>query len=242
MTVNELIQTAAEDLSLTGDGETVTPELAASCEGLLNRAIADLNADNYMSLSVKKHDVIMAGSVYFRELEPDETASNTIDQAPPDSIQGVARKVGIRWLPLRATNPQSMDRCQTFSLPQMWSYSVSSEVSPSGKTRQVGIVALNGTTPVDLRIYENSQFPKYKLGDTIYLSDLYHNLILYALEMKMVNKYKLESYRQQTQIELTKAQQAIDTMTARNRPLTNELGATGSYLDCYYDLLGGTGF
>jgi hypothetical protein len=60
--------------------------------------------------------------------------------------------------------------------------------------------------------------------------------------MKMVNKYKLESYRQQTQIELTKAQQAIDTMTARNRPLTNELGATGSYLDCYYDLLGGVGF
>jgi hypothetical protein len=41
---------------------------------------------------------------------------------------------------------------------------------------------------------------------------------------------------------LTKAQQAIDTMTARNRPLTNELGATGSYLDCYYSLLGGDGF
>lgn len=242
MTVNELIQTACEDLSLCGDGEAVSPELAASCEGLLNRAIADLNSDCFISLSVKKHDLNAAGSVYFRKLEEGEDAPNTINQLPPDSIQGVSRQVGIRWLRLQPSNPQAMDRVITYSYPQLWAYEVDSEVAPSGKTRMVGKVLLNGTCPTPLRIYENSVLPQYKLGDTIYLSDLYHNLILYALELKMVNKYKLESYRAATNVELGKAMKSIDNNTANNRPLTNELGVGGSYMDGYYNLLGGVGF
>lgn len=243
LTVNNICQTACEDLSLVGDGEAISPELAASCEGCLNRAIADLNADNYISLSVKTHDLSAAGSVFFRKLEQGEAApSNTVDQEPPDAIQGVSRQVGIRWLRLNASNPEQMDRALTYSFPTMWSYGVEEETAPSGAKRQVGRVYLNGKNPTFLRIYENSQLPKYKLGDTIYLSPLYYNLILYALEFKLVNKYKLESYRAATQVELTKAQKSIDSNTANNRPLTNSVGEGGSYLDSYYNLLGGVGF
>lgn len=242
LSVNQLIQNACEDLSLVGDGEAVSPELAASCEGLLNRAIADLNADSFISLSVKTHDIVAAGAVYFRVPEVGEVTTNTIPQNPPDSIQGVSRQVGIRWLQLQSSNPQQMDRVLTYSYPQLWAYEVSQEIAPSGNPRMVGKVLLNGNNPTQLRIYENSALPKYKLGDTIYLSDLYHNLILYALELKMVNKYKLESYRSATNIELVKAKDAIDTKTAQNRPLTNGLEGGSSYMDPYYNLVGGVGF
>lgn len=242
MTVNELCQTACEDLNLTGDGEEVSGDLAASCENCLNRAIADLNSDNYISLSVKTHDIMAAGNVYFRKLaEGEAMPPNTIDQEPPDAIQGVSRQVGIRWISLHPSNPQQMDRVLTYSLPQLWAYEVKAEEDILGNPRRVGRLLLNGTNPTQLRIYENSQLPQYKLGDTIYLSDLYHNLILYALEMKLVHKYHLESYRASTQLELSKAMKSIDTTTANNRPLTNELGG-GDYMQPYYDLLGGVGF
>ena len=84
--INDLIQTAAEDLNQVGDGEPVSGELAASYEGLVNRAIAELNADSYISLTVGYKEIMAAGSVSFKELEPGESPSNTINMYPPDTI------------------------------------------------------------------------------------------------------------------------------------------------------------
>ena len=243
ISVNELIQHACEDLSQVGDGEAVSGELAASCEGLLNRAIAGLNADSYISLTVKTHDVLSAGDVVFRKLEEGETApSNTIDQEPPDNVQGVSRKVGIRYVRLTGSNPESMDRALTYALPTLWCYGVETETAPSGNTRRIGRVRLNGSSPVEMRIYENSAMPHYRLGDTIYLSQLYFNLILYSLEKRMVAKYKLYSYKQQVLEDLAEAMKAIDTNTAQNRPLTNDAMVCEGYTRPAEDLLGGLGF
>lgn len=242
MTCNEIIQSACEDLSLVGDGEAVSPDMAASCEGLLNNAIADLNSDGYISLSVKTNDVNAAGNVYFRKLIDDEIASpNTVDMEPPDAVSGVSRQVGMRWLALHPSNPQEMDRVTTYSYPTLWSYEVEQELAPNGVPRRLGVLKLNGQCPTQLRIYQNSRLPNYRLGDTIYLSDLYHNLIQYALELKMVIKYKLKSYKEDVQIELTKAMKSIDTNTANNRPLTNGTEGIGDYMSPYYNLLGGLG-
>jgi hypothetical protein len=240
--VNTLIQEAAEDLSQVGDGEPVSPELAASCEALLNRAIADLNADNYISLTVKSHDLCAAGDVFFRKLEEGEALPpNSVDQEPPDAIQGVSRQVGIRWFELRGCNREQMDTANTYSLPQLWCYGVETEAAPSGSTRRVGHLYLNGSAPTQLRIYENSALPEYRLGDTIYLSPLYRGLVLYALEQKMADKYKLYSYADRVDLNLTKAMKAIDTNTANNRPLVNGAGAP-DYMTGYYNLIGGVGF
>lgn len=240
--VNQLIQEAAEDLSQVGDGEAVSPEMSASCEGLLNRAIADLNSDNYISLTVKSHDVVAAGDVFFRKLEEGEPREgNTIDQEPPDAVQGVSRQVGIRWFTLRPANREQMDVANTYALPQLWSYGVEMEEAPSGEPRRVGHLYLNGQAPTPLRIYENSALPQYRLGDNIYLSPLYRSLVLYALEQKMVEKYKLYSYADRVDLNLTKAMKAIDTNTANNRPTVNG-GSPSDYMTPYYDLLGGVGF
>ena len=286
MTVNELIQTAAEDLSQVGDGETLDGETAASYEGLLNRAITMLNQDGYMSVTVKEYDVNAAGYVIFRKLEENETLpAHSIDVNPPDSVQGVARKVGIRWMKLNGAEPQTLAACNTFSLPQLYSYSLSDEVAPgggrrvvgilklngaepqtlaacntfslpqlysyslsdeeapSGERRVIGILKLNGSAPVDLKIFVNSSLPKYRLGDTIYLSDLYHDLILYALEVKACKKYKLYSYLEQAEKDLADAKDMIDRNTLQNRPMTNiDDGCCGGYMDDFYNGLGGVGF
>ena len=243
LSVNELIQEACEDLSRVGDGETVSPDLAASCEGLLNRAITQLNSDSYISLTVNTIDAVSAGDLRFRKLEEGEApVANMVNQEPPDSIQGVARKVGIRYVKLTGSNPETMDRVLTYSLPTQWCYGVETETAPSGNTRRVGVLKLNGSYPVDLRIYENSTMPHYKLGDMIYLSPLYHDLILYTLEMRMVKKYKLYSYEEKVQHDLDGAMDAIDVTTAQNRPMRNDDQLLESYTRPAQDLLAGFGF
>lgn len=241
--VNDIIQTACTDLNLTGDGEPVSGELAAQSENCLNRAITTLNSDGYISQSVATIDRVAAGSIIFKKLEAGEAQEpNVVNSEPPDSVGGVSRKVGIRWFRLRPTNPQAMDRQLTYSLPTSWSYGVGQETAPSGKTRNVGVLRLDGSNPTELRVYVNSQLSHYKLGDTIYLSPLYYNLVLYSLEERLVAHYKLKSYEDQVNKDLTGAKKAIDTNTANNRPLDNGLDASGSYLDGYCDLVGGVGF
>ena len=242
MTVNELIQTACEDMSLVGDGETVGGELAASCEGLLNRAVTQLNQDGYMSVTVREYGCTAAGSVTFRKLEEGETAPpHGVDSEPPDSVQGVSRKVGIRWMRMSGATPEDLAACNTFSLPQLYSYSLGDELAPSGKRRVVGVLKLNGSAPVELKIFVNASLPKYRLGDTIYLSDLYHNLILYALEVRIARKYKLYSYLEQAERDLVEAKDSIDKNTLQNRPLTNIDNGCGGYMDDFYNGLGGVG-
>lgn len=243
ITVNELIQSACEDLSQVGDGETVSGELAASCEGLLNRAITKLNSDGYISLTVKTHDVMCSGDVVLRKLEEGESASpNTVNAEPPDSVQGVARKLGIRYVKLSASNRQMMDLVITYSLPTQWCYGVETETAPSGKIRRIGRVHLNGNYPCELRIYENSQLPNYRLGDTIYLSPLYHDVILYTLELRIAKKYKLYSYIDSVQHDLDIAMKAIDTNTAQNRPMRNDEMLYDAATTPAADLLAGAGF
>ena len=239
ISVNELVQTACEDLSRVGDGEPVSPELAASCEELLNRAINSLNSDSYISLTVNTTELVAAGSVKFYKLSDGEVLQpNCVDMAPPDTIQGVARQVGIRWLKLTPSNPQTMDRALTYSLPTQWCYGVTFDEVTG---RRVGILNLNGTHPVPLKIYLNSSLPHYKLGEFIYLSDLYHDLLLYSLEMRMVAKYKLYSYKDQVKEDLAGAMRSVDNFAAANRPMRNDDQLCDSYTRPADDLIAGFG-
>lgn len=240
--VNDIIQTACEDLLLVEDGEPVSGQLAAVAEGKLNQAINSLNSDGYISQSVNAVDRNVAGRIVFKKLEAGEIPTQeVVNSEPPDSVSGVSRKVGIRWFRLRPTNPQAMDRQITQSLPTSWNYGVVTETAPSGNPRQVGILDLNGSCPCEVRVYVNSKLAHYKLGETIYLSSLYYNLVLYALEERLVARYKLKSYEDRVNLDLLSAKKAVDTNTANNRPLDNGIDDCDDYLSPYYDLIGGVG-
>jgi len=240
--MNDLIQEACEDLNLTGIGEAVEGKLAASAEGCVNRAIAQLNGDGYVSMTQQARDVTAAGNIYFRVLEPGEEKPNTVNMLPPDSVDTLSRQIGPRFMRLRPSNRDEIDRLRTYSYPTHWTYGTETEIAPSGETREVGIIRTNGSYPTQFRVYLNSQLPKYKLGDTIYLSSLYRNLLLYTTEMKLVELAKLKSYEDQVQRNLNGAMKLIDTRHANNSPDTPDGGPETSYLDGYYNVIGGNGF
>ena len=74
ISVNALVQEAAEFCSMTGDGEAVGGTTAASFLNLLNRAVAKLNNDSYFSTTQDMVDSFCASHLIFKKLVPGETA------------------------------------------------------------------------------------------------------------------------------------------------------------------------
>lgn len=242
MNVNEIIQTACEDLDLVGEGQPVDGDLAACAEKRLNMAISELNADSFIAQCVKSIDVTAVGRIQFKKLEPGESnPGGVVDMEPPENVSGVSRKVGIRWMRLIGATTQDLSTFATMSLPQLYSYQIESETAPSGDIRQVGVVHTNGMNPVQFRVFVSNQMPQYKLGDKIYLPDLYRNLIVYALEEKLVERFKLYSYKAGVQEQLTKIKDSMDKNRLVNSPeLAAQMGV-GGYSDDFYNGLNGVG-
>lgn len=240
--VNPLLQECHEDLTLVSLGDPISGALAAAGETCLNRAIRDLNRDGYVSLTKQVYDIVAAGSITFRKLEEGEIVPpNTINMEPPDGIEAVGRKIGIRYVRLRPSSRTLLDRTMTGSFPTQWCYEEDIETTPSGATRRIGIVRTNGNGPADLRIYVNGQLPTYHLGDTIHLSSLYYSLIECATEMKLVDFHKLKSYEERVQRDLDGAMAAIDRRHLNN---AENMGPEGlcELTDPYEDVIYGRGF
>lgn len=239
--VNELIQEAFEFVSMTGDGEAVDGSQAKSGVALLNRVISQLNNDNYFSSCMDWTEVTAGGTIEFRKLEAGEQpACGTVDKEPPESIAGVSRQVGIRWLQLEPSNPRDMMSVASYSLADTYCYQLDTETAPSGESRDVGRVLLNGTCSSTFRVFYNRILPKYGLQDSIAVSPLYYDAILYSLCVALCDKYKLEDYRPRAQARASSALSVIDRNTLANRAMNTGAGY-GSYMDAYCDGMGGNG-
>lgn len=239
--VNELIQEAFEFVSMTGDGEAVSGSQAKSGVALLNRVVSQLNNDNYFSSAQDWCEVTAGGTIEFRKLEQGEAPKpGSVDIEPPESIAGVSRQVGIRWLQLEPSNPRDMMSVASFSLADTYCYQEVPEVAPSGDSRMVGKVLLNGTCSSTFRVFYNHRLPKYGLQDTMAISPLYYDAILYTLCVAICDKYKLYDYLPRAQARMSAALGVIDRNTLANRVMNTGAGY-GSYMDAYYDGQGGNG-
>ena len=247
LSVNALIQEAAELCAMTGLGETVDGTLAASCLNLLNRTIAKLNNDNYFSSCLETVNINAAGEVQFKELEEGEVVPDdeyVINMDPPEAIVGVSRKVGIRWLELYGSNPQDMAAVNSMTLPSHYCYQVFTETTPHDHTphnRLVGKLSLNGSGRADLKIFINRRIPNLKLTDSIPVSPLYHDAILYSLAEMMCIQFKLTDYQPEINREKNAALSMIDRNTLNNRMMENGTRLSTSWDRAYYDGLAGDG-
>ena len=246
LAVNSIIQEALELTSMVGDGEAADGTLAASALGLLNRVIARLNNDNYFSSTHDYADIGAAGKIYFKKLEEGEIfessdGSACVDMEPPESIVGVSRKLGIRWYQLLPSNPRDQMAMTSWSLPTTYSYGFRFEKAPSGKDRMVGEVLLNGKAYSQIRVFMNHRLPKYSITDNMAISPLYHDAILYSLAVAICEKYKLKDYQPDMERQKDAALAVIDVNTLNNRALNSGLVNQGSYMDPYFNGLGGNG-
>ena len=247
LSVNALIQEAAELCAMTGLGETVDGTLAASCLNLLNRTIAKLNNDNYFSSCLETVNINAAGEVQFKELEEGEVVPDdeyVINMDPPEAIVGVSRKVGIRWLELYGSNPQDMAAVNSMTLPSHYCYQVFTETTPHDHTphnRLVGKLSLNGSGRADLKIFINRRIPNLQLTDSIPVSPLYHDAILYSLAEMMCIQFKLTDYQPEINREKNAALAMIDRNTLNNRMMENGTRLSSSWDRAFYDGLAGDG-
>lgn len=244
ISVNALIQEAAEFTSMTGDGEAVEGNVAASYLNLLNRALAKLNDDSYFSTTQDMVDSPCASHLIFKKLQEGESIPDgmyVVDMEPPEAIVGVSRKVGIRYLELDPSTPQAMSATNSMTLPCFYTYGVSSEIGPDGEDRLVGDLWLNGTAVCDIRVFLNRRLPQFKLTDSIPLSPIYHDAILYTLAYMACKKYKLADYKEDAREEMNSALAIIDRNTLNNRALENSTAFADSYDRPFYDGMAGNG-
>lgn len=242
LAVNSLVQEALELVSMVGDGQQAKGKRSAKALTLLNRVIARLNNDNYFSATLDFKDVQAHGEIVFRKLETGEEAGvGVLDMEPPEAIDGVSRKLGIRWLELRPSNPRDMMARLNYSLADSYSYGVESEDAPSDEKRLVGKLMLNGCADSLFRVFMNNRLPKYELTDIMAVSPIYHDAILYSLAVALCDEYKLYDYKPELERNKSAALAVIDRITLNNRMMGTDMYGYGSYQDAYYNGIAGNG-
>lgn len=225
ISVNKLCNDAAQQVSLLGDGETLEGEQADRAVALLNSAIRKLNTEAYFASTVDQIDRQASSVIVFKQLTDDEradpeTASRFVDMAPPEYIQGVARKLGIRYYRLRNCDPKQLDNLLSGGLPAYYTYSVSSEPTPDGDSRRlVGILRLNGNASCQLRVYFQHRLSVTDIDDYVCVSDIYHDALYWTLCYMLCQNYHLDDYKQDSLDQMNAALALIDRQTLNNRAM-----------------------
>lgn len=242
LAVNELVQMAYEGINMTGLGESTDGTMAlVGCQEL-NRLISTLNSQGYLAHMQKFIDVPSARTIYFRKLKEGEAPQpHSIDMEPPEKIEGVARKIGERFIPLHPNDSIQMCMKNPFTIPTSWNYGRDFEPMPEQfatldeMQREIGVLAIDGTTVQPLRIWYNSKMPTYNLDDRIYLSDLYNELLFSGLKYRLACFYELsDSKKADCYSDFTAAQKLIKRNNITQRMMQSGKMA-GSYMDAYYN-------
>ena len=239
--VNKLLQDAYEAIGMTMIGADTDGTMSKVGERELNRAITTLNGQGFLALSQKWADAEPARIIKFHKLAAGEDPAGSIDMAPPAKVEAVGRKLGVRYIQLRPTNHMQMAYKNPATMATGFTYDLDIEEGPDGP-RNVGIVTLDGNPHGQVRIWYNGTIPHYSLDDTIYLSDLYNELLLSALTVNLANFYELsEQKKADCNTALTTAKNLIKNPTAQQR--MGQCGPVGSsWADAYANGMAGYGF
>lgn len=227
--VNQLIQRAYEAINMAGLGESVgdysDDNLPVVGVNELNRLITQLNNEGYLAMTQKWVDGPNASTIYFRKLQEGEVAENTIDMEPPEKIESVARRVGDRYVVLNNNNLVQMSWKNPYSTAMTWTYGTELETTPDDhvpNNRVVGILRLDGAPRNSVRIWYNSKIPTYKLDETIYLSDLYNEVLMAGLCVRLANFFELsEEKKKELNADFLAAKTMIKRNNATQRMLQN---------------------
>lgn len=239
--VNDLIHDAYEAINMVGLGESADGDMDKVGVKQLNRLISFLNSHGFLTMSQKSVDAPRANKIYFRKLEQGETAEHSIDMVPPVKIEAVARKLGMRFLPLLPSNHVHMAMKNPCSMATAWTYDIEIEEGPT-QPRNVGILTLDGDPHNEVRIWYNGQIPKYELDQVIYLPDIYNELLFTGLCVFLAEFYELSPEKKaDLNTNFTSAKNLIKVPTAQQRMSTGGI-VMGSYNDAYSNGLAGNGF
>lgn len=244
--VNKLIQTCNEMIGVVSQEESLAQGLPeVSCEQL-NLLISELNSQGYLSLTQNYLDFGNHRTVYFKQIaEGEECPPDTIDMVPPEKVDGVSRKIGVRWCPLKSIDLQQLMQKNRMTLATSWNYGRKYEPipgDPDGNMRPVGILTLDGQCMYGMRIFVSDKLPTYTLDDTVYLPDLYNNMIIQGLCSRLCTWHHLPDdtqNRYDTAFAAAKRLIKRDNITQR---MMQSGPIAGSYKDDFENGMAGEGW
>ena len=246
--VNELIQMCNEMVGVVSHEESLEGGLAEVSVQQLNLLISELNGQGYLSMTQNYIDHANTMNVYFKELTDEERVNppqDVIDMVPPQSIDGVSRRIGMSYLPLPPIDLQQMSQKNPMTLARSWNYDRYYEPipdDPDGVRREVGRLRLDGWCQQGIRIFLSEKLPKYTLDDTVYLPDLYNNMLIQGLCTKLCDWHHLpDETKLRYDTAFTAAKSLIKRQNITQRMIqSGPIG--GSYKDNYYDGVAGEGW
>ena len=100
-----------------------------------------------------------------------------------------------------------------------------------------GEIFTDGGMTSDFLVIYNKGFPQYKGDDEIWFSEMSINLLEEGLKCKLAQRFKLPD-AQMFEESFKEYKHLVQEANGMNNPSTYYLGG-GSYLDGYYNLLGG---
>lgn len=245
--VNQLIQDAYDSIGMTGLGEAAGeygdgnfPVVA--CKEL-NRLITQLNNEGFIAMAQQWVDAPCAKVIYFRKLVEGEVANDaTVDMEAPQKVESVARQLGDRFIVLNPSNSVQMSQKNPYTTAYNWTYDTEIEQIPGEDgQRVVGILRLDGNPRNTVRVWYNSKLPTYDLDDTIYLSDLYNEVLMSGLCLRLANYFELSPEKKSDcNTDFIAAKSLIKRNNITQRMLqNNRLGM--DWRDSYYNGLNGVG-
>lgn len=240
ISVNKLIKDAY-DATMPGmyDSTDGTMEVVGVNE--LNRLISQLNSQGFIAMSMDWVDAPNARTIYFRKLaEGEALGQDTVDMLPPTGIDAVARRVGDRYVTLQSSNHVQMSWKNPETTATHWTYDVKVEQT-STSFRNVGVLTLDGNPRNYVRVWFMSQLPTYKLDDTIYLSDLYNELLMSGLCVRLADYYELSPEKKASLDKDFKTAKNLIKRTNINQRMLQTVKTIGDYNDPYYNGLAGAG-
>lgn len=243
-TCNEMIGVVSPEDSLDGNA-SLYGSLSQVSLDQLNMLISELNGQGYISIAQDWVDATGCRTIYFKKLaEGEEAGPDVIDREPPETIDGVSRRIGASWLPLDNMDLQQMMQHNQNSLPRVWNYGRTFEPipdDPDGHQRCVGVLRLDGHCSQGLRIFLSAKLKTYTLDDTIYLPDAYNNMLIQGLCYKLCVWHDLDSKEAKFDTAFTAAKSLIKRQNITQRML--HVGTVGrSYKDDYEDGVAGYGW
>ena len=249
ISVQQLVQTAFQNCSLIGDGESVDGTMAGTTAndgalGLLNNMLAELNNQRFIPSACQTFEYTHTENSVFvgRSWTGQRPSNYVLITEVPQTLTGVSRKIGDRWLPLHSCDKQQMYSRTRKALATSWSYELTEGWNDSlGGATYFGHVTLDTNRPTLIRVFYTKRITVGGLNDPLFLSDMYFDLLLNGLCVKLCVKYKLTEYLPIFEQQFKQAKNLIKRSNATQRMLQRgDLG--GGYDDSFYNGLGGVGW
>jgi len=233
ITVNGLVISVLKAIGIEGEGESPDGYYTNAALHELNSLITELNLEDFIS-EMRVEKFTHCGSTGIITIGPD-SSYNIQEELVPDFIKSVGRKVGNRYLKLIKCDKPTIYAKNRVSLPCLMTYS--QEYDPDHRCMK-GVIMTDGGTACDLLVIYNKKLPEYGFDDELCLSDMTINLIEEGLKAKLAKRFKMPD-APVFEEDFNEYKRLVQTANGQNNPMTYNDLIGGSYLDTYYDLLGG---